>query len=283
MSEPNQNFPMNPGVLPQNAIELTDAEFAIFKKLIYDWAGIFMPDTKKALVSSRIMKRLRHYGLSSYSEYLRIVRGEQHPEEKQMMINLLTTNETYFFREAQHFDWLRQRAAAHGGTPFRVWSAACSSGQEAYTIAMVLADTLGTLPWEVIGTDISQHALSQALLAAYPIDQAEQIPQNYLKRFCLKGVGEEEGKLCINPELLKHIRFYHLNLLSHTPGRFGLFDVIFLRNVMIYFDRDTRKKVSELLLQSLKPGGHLVIGHAESLHGITEQLKVVQPTIYAAR
>jgi chemotaxis protein methyltransferase CheR len=266
------------------SIELTDAEFAIFQKLIYDWAGIHMPDSKKALVSSRIMKRLRHYGLNSYTDYLRIVRSDDDRGERQMMINLLTTNETYFFREIRHFDWLRERALSHDRSEtFRVWSAACSSGQEVYSIAMTLAEVFGETGWQVMGTDISEHMLRQALGAAYPLEMAEEIPQQLLQKYCLKGTGDEQGKFCIAPPLLKNIRFQHLNLLEHRPGSYGYFDAIFLRNVMIYFDRETRRKVSEALAQSLKPGGFLVIGHAESLHGISENLKAVKPTIYASQ
>jgi chemotaxis protein methyltransferase CheR len=264
------------------SVMLTDAEFAIFQKLIHDWAGIHMPDTKKALVSSRLMKRLRHYGLNNYTDYLRIVRGDDNRGERQIMINLLTTNETYFFREIRHFDWLRERALTHDRSEtFRVWSAACSSGQEVYSIAMTLADVFGDTGWQVMGTDISEQMLAQALRATYPIEMAEEIPQQLLHKYCLKGTGGEQGKFCIAPPLLKNIRFQQLNLLEHIPGSFGYFDVIFLRNVMIYFDRETRKKVSEALAQSLKPGGFLVLGHAESLHGISDKLKAVQPTIYA--
>ncbi|GAB4430054.1 MAG: chemotaxis protein CheR [Turneriella sp.] len=264
------------------SIELTDAEFAIFQKLIYEWAGIHMPDTKKTLVSSRIMKRLRHYGLNSYTDYLRLVRSDDDRGERQMMINLLTTNETYFFREIRHFDWLRERALAHERSEiFRVWSAACSSGQEAYSIAMTLAEVFGETGWQVIGTDISERMLTQALGATYPLETADEIPKHFLQKYCLKGVGSEAGKFCIVPALLKNIRFQHLNLLEHRPGSLGYFDAIFLRNVMIYFDRETRRKVSEALAQSLRPGGFLVIGHAESLHGISERLKAVKPTIYA--
>ncbi len=273
---------MNSAPTIPNSIELTDTEFAIFQKLIHEWAGIHMPDSKKALVSSRIMKRLRHYGLSSYTDYLRIVRSENDRGERQMMINLLTTNETYFFREIRHFDWLRERAASHDRSePFRVWSAACSSGQEVYSIAMTLADVLGDAGWQVMGTDISEHMLAQALGATYPLEMAEEIPQHLLKAYCLKGTGSEQGKFCIAPALLKNIRLKRMNLLEHKPGSLGYFDVIFLRNVMIYFDRETRKKVSEALAQSLKPGGFLVIGHAESLHGISERLRAVKPTVYA--
>jgi chemotaxis protein methyltransferase CheR len=146
---------------------------------------------------------------------------------------------------------------------------------------MTLADVFGDTGWQVMGTDISEQMLAQALRATYPIEMAEEIPQQLLHKYCLKGTGGEQGKFCIAPPLLKNIRFQQLNLLEHIPGSFGYFDVIFLRNVMIYFDRETRKKVSEALAQSLKPGGFLVLGHAESLHGISDKLKAVQPTIYA--
>jgi chemotaxis protein methyltransferase CheR len=263
---------------------LTDGEFASFQKLIYDWAGIHMNESKKALVSGRLMKRLRHYNISMFSDYLRIVKGSEYPEEKQVMINLLTTNETYFFREPRHFDWLREKIRARrAGEPFRVWSAAASSGQEAYSVAMVLGDEIGYTGWEIIGSDISEKALAVALSATYPIEQAQQIPENYLRRFCLRGVRDSEGKFCVRPELTENVRFYRVNLNEILPGNFGKFDVIFLRNVMIYFDRLTRQKVSESLRHFLKPEGNLVIGHAESLHGITDMLRPVKPTIYAAR
>jgi chemotaxis protein methyltransferase CheR len=280
-----QNKPVGE-VIPQavnsGAPGITDAEFAVFKQLIYDWIGIYMAETKKALVSGRLMNRLRHYQLQNFTEYLEIVRGSEYPEERQIVINLLTTNETYFFREMKHFDWLRDRAQKHTrGEKFRVWSAACSSGQEVYSIAMILADTLGTDGWEIYASDVSERIVEKALTATYPIEQARQIPETLLKQFCLKGVNEAAGTLCIHPDLRKPIHFYHLNLIDPLPTSFGLFDVIFLRNVMIYFDRPTRQKVAESLSRLLKPEGCLVVGHAESLHGITDKLKTIRPTIYA--
>ena len=243
-----------------------------------------MNESKKALVSGRLMKRLRHYNIPSFTEYLQIVKGNDFPEEKQVMINLLTTNETYFFREPKHFDWLRQKIQQKGsGETFRLWSAASSTGQEAYSIAMVLAEEIGATGWEILGSDISEKALAVAIQATYPIEQASQIPEKYLKRFCLKGVRESQGKFCIRPEILQNIRYYRVNLNESLPQNFGLFDVIFLRNVMIYFDRPTRQKVAESLMHFLKPDGNLVIGHAESLHGITERLRAIKPTIYATR
>lgn len=274
---------------PHQGVPLTDAEFAAIQQLIYRWAGIYMTDAKKALVSGRLMKRLRHYNLSRYTDYLAVLNDPANGDEQQIMINLLTTNETYFFREPKHFEWLRQRVQQAASKNFRVWSAACSAGQEVYTIAMVLAEVrgLGTREgddgWEVLGSDISEKTLAQAISATYPIEQAGQIPEGLRKRYCLKGVRDAEGTFIIKPELTAMTGFFRVNLVEALPQNFGLFDVIFLRNVMIYFDRPTRQKVAEGLMHFLKPGGHLVIGHAESLHGITDRLKAVQPTIYAAR
>lgn len=270
----------------QQLIPLTDTEFSAIQKLIYQWAGIHMTDAKKALVSGRLMKRLRHYNLTSYTGYLSVVNNPDNQDERQIMINLLTTNETYFFREPKHFQWLRERASLNTSGNFRVWSAACSAGQEVYTIAMVLAEARGMGAkdsWEVVGSDISEKTLAQAISATYPIEQAAQIPEPLLKRYCLKGVRGEAGKFRISPDLTAMTGFFRVNLIEALPQNLGLFDVIFLRNVMIYFDRPTRQKVAESLMLFLKPGGHLVIGHAESLHGITDRLKAEQPTIYAVR
>jgi len=264
-------------------IPLLSGEFSVIQKLIYDWAGIHMTDSKKALISGRLMKRLKHFQMSSYSEYIEMVKNPLHADEKQIMINLLTTNETYFFREPKHFDWLRERVRHQSGETFRIWSAACSSGQEVYTMAMILAEELGNSSWEIYGSDISERILSVALGATYPIEQSTQIPSEYLKKYCLKGVKEAEGKFCFNDNIRSHTHFYHVNLIESLPLNFGQFDLIFLRNVMIYFDRPTRQKVAEGLMHFLKPDGNLVIGHAESLHGITEKLRVIQPTIYAAK
>lgn len=265
-------------------VPLTDSEFTEFQKLIQQWAGIHMNGTKKALITGRLMKRLRHYALPNYTEYLKIVKAPENREERQIMINLLTTNETYFFREPKHFDWLREKIRSRSaGSKFRVWSAACSSGEEIYSLAMVLADEMGFEGWEIVGSDISERMLSTALEATYPLEEVQQIPEPYRKRFCLKGINELAGKFSIRPELLRGIHFYHLNLIETMPAELGKFDVIFLRNVMIYFDRETRKAVTDQLAAFLKSDGHLVIGHAESLHGITESLQSVRPTIYARK
>ena len=197
-------------------------------------------------------------------------------------MDLLTTNETYFFREPKHFDFLRQQAlAAHGRTAmFRVWSAASSSGEEAYSIAMVLADCLGSdTPWEVMGSDISTRVLRGAQRAHYSAERARNIPASYLKRFCLRGTQEYQGTLLIDHALRSRVHFRQLNLNAALP-QLGTFDIVFLRNVMIYFSDATKREVVERVIATLKPGGHFLIGHSESLSDITQAVQALAPSIY---
>jgi chemotaxis protein methyltransferase CheR len=199
-----------------------------------------------------------------------------------MAVDLLTTNETYFFREPKHFALLRDLAqdASDKNRALRVWSAASSSGEEPYSIAMVLADVMGEdAPWEVLGTDISTRVLASARRGHYPMERAAQMPQNYLKRFCLKGQGSEAGTLLIERNLRQRVQFQHLNLNAPLP-KIGQFDVIFLRNVMIYFSLETKRQVVARLLAQLRPGGHFLIGHSETLNDINDSLTAVAPSIY---
>ncbi|MEW5770073.1 MAG: protein-glutamate O-methyltransferase CheR [Pseudomonadota bacterium] len=260
---------------------LTDQEFAGFRKLLYEVAGIDLSDAKKLLVSGRLAKRLRERGLASYGEYLRLLTSGRQPEETQIAIDLLTTNETYFFREPKHFDYLRDKVLPQHrpGTAFRVWSAACSTGQEPYSIAMLLADSLGDAAWEVTASDLSTRVLERARGGLYPMAQAEHIPVPYLKAYCLKGIGSQTGNLLIERRLRNRIRFLQVNL-NQTLPQVGEFDVIFLRNVMIYFDMETKQQVVRRLLAQLKRGGHLFIGHSESLNGVSGDLQAIAPAIY---
>lgn len=264
-----------------STVQITDHEFGAIKKMIYDRAGIHLQENKKHLVEGRLSKRLRAHQLASFSDYLSLLSGNSHPEERQMAIDLLTTNETYFFREPKHFEFLQQHLSqvCLVGEEFRVWSAACSFGQEPYSIAMLLDDRLGNRNWEVVASDISTQVLDKARKALYPIDQAEKIPNPYLKKYCLKGVGMQEGTLLIDEALRNRVRFIHTNLNSELP-RVGQFDVIFLRNVMIYFDVETKKSLVKRLKMMLKPGGYLLVGHSESLNGINPGLRMLSPSIY---
>ena len=260
---------------------ITDREFMQFQRFIYDAAGIFMANGKQALVSGRLAKRLAHYQLESYGDYLRLLESRVQPAELQVAVDLLTTNETYFFREPKHFALLRDLAveARDRNKTLRVWSAACSSGEEPYSIAMVLADVMGDTAWEVLGTDISTRVLERARCGHYPMERTTQMPSNYLKRFCLKGQGSEAGTMLIERSLRQRLQFQHLNLNEPLP-KIGSFDVIFLRNVMIYFNLETKRQVVARLLSQLRPGGHFLIGHSETLNDINDTVQAVAPSIY---
>lgn len=258
---------------------LRDQDFAQIQRLMYREAGIALSPAKKVLVSGRLIKRLRHFGLESFQDYLRLVETPQHQDEKRLMINLLTTNETSFFREPRHFEFLHSLLQQPHPRPWRIWSAACSSGEEPYSIAMLLADHLGMQGWEILASDINQQVLERATSGLYPLTRAEPIAREQLKRYCLRGTGSAEGQFMIGPELRQHIGFRRINLINPLP-EVGSFDVIFLRNVMIYFDVDTKRKVVESLAEKLAPGGHLFTGHSESLHGVTTLLTSVRPATY---
>jgi len=263
--------------------QITDPEFTQFQKLIFEIAGITLSDTKKVLLVGRLSKRLRHFGFTRFGQYYHHVTCGQEKSELQMMVDLLTTNETYFFREPKHFDFLSEltsRRRRDGS--FRVWSAASSSGEEAYTIAMVLAETLGGAPWEIVGTDISTQVLGKAQLGHYPMERANGIPSHLLKKYCLKGLNEHAGTLLVARDLRERVQFRHGNLMAPDKG-LGQFDVIFLRNVLIYFDTDVKRKVVANLLPYLKPSGHFIVGHSESLNGLTDRLEPLRPTIYRHR
>jgi chemotaxis protein methyltransferase CheR len=262
-------------------ITITDKEFSQFQRFIFDAAGISMANGKQALVSGRLAKRLAHFQLDSYGDYLRLLESRSQPAELQIAVDLLTTNETYFFREPKHFNLLRELAgeAKRGNKVMRVWSAACSSGEEPYSIAMVLADILGDAQWEVLGTDISTRMLERARCGHYPMERASGVPENYLKRFCLKGQGSESGTMLVERGLRCRLQLQHMNLNEPLP-KIGQFDVIFLRNVMIYFNLETKRQVVARILQQLKPGGYLLIGHSETLNDINDTVRAVAPSIY---
>ena len=259
-------------------LALSDKEFQQFRGMIFEIAGISMSEAKKPLVSGRLAKRIRQQGLRSYGEYFRLLMRER--AELQVAVDLLTTNETYFFREPKHFEFLQRTLPELLNRPtLRVWSGACSSGEEPYSIAMTLAEALGKRSWELLASDISTRVLDKARSGLYRLADAEDIPRALLNKYCLKGVGEHAGSLLIDPGLRSRIRFAQINLNVPLP-ELGEFEVIFLRNVMIYFDLETKRQVVRRMLPLLRPGGYFIVSHSESLNGITDALKVVTPSIY---
>lgn len=259
---------------------ITDTEFGHFQRFIYDAAGISLSAGKKALVCGRLAKRLQARQLQSFSEYFKLLKSGD-AGEVQTAVDLLTTNETYFFREPKHFELLRDLAQHHRsrGTPMRVWSAACSSGEEPYSIAMVLADVIGDSGWELVGSDISTRVLERSRLGHYPLERTRHIPLAYLKRFCLRGMGEQAGTLLVERSLRQKVQFRQINLNEPLPAT-PPFDVVFLRNVMIYFNVETKRQVVARIVSQIKPGGYFVIGHSESLNDISNAVVPVAPSIY---
>lgn len=260
---------------------INDDEFKQFQELIFEVAGISMSAAKKPLVSGRLAKRLAHHGVDSYGDYFRILQRDGHLGELQIAVDLLTTNETYFFREPRHFEFLRTDVLPQyrAGRAYRAWSAACSYGQEPYTLAMSLAEELGDMPWEILASDLSTQVLERARTGHYALEQAEKVPRPYLVKYCRKGVGTQDGTFIVDRTLRNRIDFRQINLNQNLP-EVGEFDLIMLRNVMIYFNLETKKQVVRRLLPLLRPGGYFMVGHSESLNGVTDGLKTIGPAIY---
>lgn len=260
---------------------LSDAEFARFRDLLYREMGIHLSDEKKSLVAGRLMKRLRHYRLTNYADYLEMAHDARNGEELRVLLNLLTTNETHFFREADHFTFLSGRVLpARGDTgTFRVWSAACSSGEEAYSIAMVLDNSLAGRAWEVLGSDANDDVVRKAKMGVYPIESIKDIPESFRKKYCMRGVRSQEGRMLIDRELRRGVDFRTINLNRPLPP-IGTFDAVFLRNVMIYFNNATKREVLDRIYPLIKQGGYLMIGHTESL--VESEGKYVKeaPSVY---
>lgn len=258
---------------------LSDKEFSGFSRMIFDQAGIHMASSKKPLVSGRLTKRLHHHGLGSYGEYLKLVHADG--AERQVAINLLTTNETYFFREPAHFQFL-SKVIAPGLSKqpnIRIWCGASSTGEEPYTIAMTLAEALGHTRFDILASDISTRVLETARKALYPIEDVKDIPARLRIKHCLKGVGPQQGWFMIDDHLRQRVQFEQINLNAPLPS-VGPFDVIFLRNVMIYFSQETKRDLLARLVPLLRPGGYFLVSHSESLHGITTELEMVRPSIF---
>ncbi|HJV89201.1 MAG TPA: CheR family methyltransferase [Holophagaceae bacterium] len=275
--------PMTPGSKLLDSASLSDTEFQRFRTLVHEQTGITLSDLKKALVMSRLGSRLRARKIGSFAEYYRILKDPSEGDELQAAIDLITTNETSFFREPSHFDFLRRhlKSLRPVPLPFRVWSAAASSGEEAYTLAMVLSDCLGQADWEILGTDISTRVLERARRGLYPMERSATIPKEYLVKYCLKGSGRHEGMFLMDRPLRARATFLHANLCQKLP-EIGVFDVVFLRNVLIYFAPAEKRLVVEAIARRIKPGGILMIGHSETLAGISDRFQPIQPTVYRA-
>ena len=270
--------------------QLGDDDYHFICRLVYEQSSIHLGNDKKNLVSSRLAKRLRQLGLENYSQYCELLRSPAGDEELTFLIDRISTNHTNFFREIKHFDFLREKILPawsadpkSRGNAFRVWSAACSSGEEPYTLAIHLSENLGPAEsgqWQIEASDISTRVLTLAKQGIYESSRLADMNPAFLPRYFQKGTGKWEGSYRIKELLRQRVQFHHLNLLAgNYPFNFR-FQVIFCRNVMIYFDRPTQESLVNQLTEKLLPGGHLMVGHSESLAGIKHSLRAIQPAIY---
>jgi chemotaxis protein methyltransferase CheR len=259
----------------------TSSDFERIRTMLYRHSGIKLNDSKKDMVYSRVARRLRATGLKSFQDYLAQVEQDQ-GEEWEAFINSLTTNLTAFFREPHHFPILKEHVLSLRKRPLRLWCSAASTGEEPYTMAMTMVEAFGTYkpPVEIIATDIDTNVLSKAQAGVYTLDRVEKLPQETLKRFFLKGSGNNEGNVQVRKELRDLISFRQLNLLDDRWPINGPFDVIFCRNVMIYFDKDTQYKILGRFAPMLEAHGLLFAGHSESLHHAADFFKLRGKTVY---
>jgi len=261
--------------------KFSDHEFKRISAIMYEAAGLSFNDSKKSLIQSRLSQRIQRLGLRGFGDYIKLLEDESQAAEFQMAVDLLTTNETYFFREPKHYEVLEQALASRKSKdPLRVWSAASSFGDEAYSTAMLLADMqmqgrIGP-DWSILGTDISHRVLLSAKEAIYPADRLRNVSPERLKRYCLRGHDDSEGQILMQDKIRQRVQFGRLNLCQPIDG-IGPFDVIFLRNVLIYFDIPTKIEVVDRVLATLKPGGLFFLGTAEGRVACKTPLQTVQP------
>jgi chemotaxis protein methyltransferase CheR len=259
---------------------LRDDTFRRITELMHAAIGLSFNESKKPLVSSRLGPRVQRLGLADYDAYADLISRPGDGGEFQMAVDLLTTNETYFFREPAHFELLERDLAAAKPASVSVWSAASSFGDEAYSTAMLLADmqAQGRIgpDWSILGTDISDRVLRSAIEAIYPEDRLRNVDPQRIRRHCLRGEGTSEGMVQVAPGLRKRVRFGQLNL-CRPIEKLGMFDVVFLRNVLIYFDAPTKVEVVDRVLDELRPGGLFFIGTAEGRVPCRTPLQTLAP------
>lgn len=263
-------------------LEISAAQFQQVCRIVYEKCGINLTTGKEELVKSRLVKRLQALDLHSIDEYLQFVKNDLSGKELMQMLDVLTTNKTYFYRESAHFDYLCQEILPNlRQQKLRIWSAGCSSGEEPYTIGALLREHLKNVDRydiRILATDLSLRVLEKAKAATYPTEAFNEMPPTLLqKHFTMTGANSRTYR--VNDNVRKFVTFARLNLLESWPMK-GPFDVIFCRNVMIYFDLPTRDRLVNRYYQLLAPGGHLFIGHSESLNGINHQYNYVQPAAY---
>ncbi len=273
-------------------LSVSSALFQKFQKLIYSETGIWLGSSKTALLCGRLFRRLRTLEITSLQNYYELVSQPEQHQERARMIDAITTNETRFFREPRQFEFLVQKVfprwhvdAERGLRPKRVniWSAGCSSGEEPYTVAMLLAKHLpADQGWDaqILATDISNRVLEKARKGVYPIARATELPKDLLHAFMLRGIAERQGEMKVKVEIQQMVEVRRLNLDQESDRVEGPFDAIFCRNVLIYFDAASKQRVVTSLVGHLVANGILFVGHAENLNAVSPELRSIEPTIY---
>jgi chemotaxis protein methyltransferase CheR len=270
---------------------MTTQEFIRLSEFIHTQCGIKMPPGKKIMLEARLQKRLKSVGAATFGEYCEyLFNSPNSQEELVQMINAVTTNKTDFFREPGHFHILTDTVlppfidpASGGGSCFTVWSAGCSSGEEPYTLAMVLSEFAALHPgfrFSIVATDISTKVLEKAKLGIYDEERIATVPVSIKQKYLMKSKDRGKGQVRITPELRSQICFERVNLMDEQYRRPELLDVVFCRNVIIYFERQNQEKLLGRLCNSLKPGGYLFLGHSETVHGFDLPLQRVTSTVY---
>jgi len=265
--------------------DFKDQDFNRVKTIVYNYAGIDLNESKKNLVYNRLSKRIRFLSMQTFSEYLDFVEAQGEAEFVHL-INAITTNLTFFFRENHHFEYLINTVipglVSQNSTnkKIRIWSAGCSTGEEPYSIAIALKEAVPT-GWDakVIATDLDSNVVNTGQRGVYKIDRLKGVSEERKKRWFLKGSGSQEGYVKVKPELQKIIEFGQLNLMDEWPLKDAI-DVIFCRNVVIYFDKPTQSKLFNRYADRLPNNGHLFIGHSESLYKVCERFELLGQTIY---
>lgn len=277
------------GFKHQVNVRMSDNEFGHLRNLIYDECKISLTSNKKAMLISRLNKRLKHFGMTDYMEYYNYLQSiDGRNKELHKMIDAVTTNKTEFFRESIHFDFMRDNFLPdfikfNKGNTLKIWSAGCSTGEEPYTIAMVLTESLSKhreLKYSILATDISNEVLENAKNGIYSEEKAEAIPFLLRQKYLLRGKGPRQGFVRFGPELSKNIKFLQHNLNNRDFKFASPVDIIFCRNVIIYFDNKTKISLFKKFYDVLNPGGYMFIGNSESLRGTNDKFVYVTPSIY---
>jgi len=264
---------------PAREFPFSAEHFRTISERVYGFSGIRLPEAKREMVYARLARRLRALGLASFDDYVRYL--ELEPAEWEHCTNALTTNVTAFYREEHHFRTLSAHAKAHGAdAPYRVWSAGCSTGEEPYTIAMCLAESLGDHAYQVLATDLDTQVLATAREGIYPLASVQKLSTEQQKRFFLRGAGRFEGRARVRPALAGRVEFQRVNLMDREWPVPGGLDAIFCRNVMIYFDKTTQARLIERFAALLKPAGLFFAGHAESLLDNGRHFRLRGQTVY---